>query len=443
MPNPVLDQERAAFILGRQEGAPKVTLPAWPRHDKELPLIEVDVNWVRFSTLNHRTKAEQLRAIHQSQKPELFTSDPMGQAAQDAQYKILKGQDGFDDLKADLMDRGQQDPAVITAEGVLINGNRRSAALRGLYQDDDYLKARYVKCLVLPADASAGELVDLETELQIARDFKEDYSWVNEAMLIEELYDREGKNFGRVAKRMHREAGPVQSRYERLQQLNQLIALSNGAYLHIDFADKESAFDELAKHIKNKPKREADSVRAAYYLGTLADVNYRDLRSLRRPDAAALVRRELDADPILKPLLRSIDHAATVEKVSGDPLDDLLGPQDEGSEITAVLSYLAQRRRDEMISVGEQPKVAVSDVFGTIKSAVTLAAREALEEQRDQTAVEAPLQRLSNAIDEIGRAAAALRRARSFKEWDEASFRTRVIAVGDALKALEADLDQG
>jgi hypothetical protein len=262
-------------------------------------------------------------------------------------------------------------------------------------------------------------------------------------MLIEELYDREGKNFGRVAKRMHREAGPVQSRYERLQQLNQLIALSNGAYLHIDFADKESAFDELAKHIKNKPKREADSVRAAYYLGTLADVNYRDLRSLRRPDAAALVRRELDADPILKPLLRSIDHAATVEKVSGDPLDDLLGPQDEGSEITAVLSYLAQRRRDEMISVGEQPKVAVSDVFGTIKSAVTLAAREALEEQRDQTAVEAPLQRLSNAIDEIGRAAAALRRARSFKEWDEASFRTRVIAVGDALKALEADLDQG
>ena len=57
---------------------------------------------------------------------------------------------------------------------------------------------------MLPDDATPAELVDLETELQIARDFKQDYGWINEAFLIEELFERENKDFARVASRMHR-----------------------------------------------------------------------------------------------------------------------------------------------------------------------------------------------------------------------------------------------
>lgn len=280
MPNPVLDQERVEFLRAR--GSTKVALlPAWPRPQKELRVVEVEVDWVRFSTLNHRTKAEQLRTIHNLKQRDLFTADPLGKEAQQAQYKILLQQAGFEDLKSDLRERHQQENAVISAEGVLINGNRRAAVLRSLYHDDHVLQARYVRCLVLPEDATADELVDLEAELQIAKDFKQEYSWVNEAMLIEELYEREGRNFAHVARKMHRDENGVKALYEKLQQLHQLVALSKGAKLHIDFTENESAFDELAKHIKNKPKPEQDSVRSAYFLGNPTLASHQEKPSLQ------------------------------------------------------------------------------------------------------------------------------------------------------------------
>jgi hypothetical protein len=401
----------------------------------------LEATWVRFSVLNHRTKAEQLREIKNSGNPDQFSSDPLGTLAQNAQYKILRSQSGFEDLKSDLKERGQHEPAIVTAEGVLINGNRRAAALRSLFADDNHMAARYVQCLVLPEDATTEELVDLETELQIARDFKEDYSWVNEALLIEELYDRCNKNFQAVATRMHREVSDIQSRYDRLQQLNQLIQLSNGAYLHVDFGEKETPFEELAKHVRNKRPDEADGVRAAYFLGTLADVNYRDLRHLRRADAAQLVRIELERDPGLRPLLEHADALDSAQ--SADPLDALLGDRDTSTGITSVLSLLAQKRRDETIKIPDGPELQVDGLFSTIKSAITTAAVEAKAEQTDQEAVDEPLTRIRKALREIQLATAALPKAQSYNEFDQAEVTTQVEALRVALTQLEAALVKG
>jgi hypothetical protein len=424
MPNPILEQDRVAFLKARDSSG-MIVVPAWPRQKKELPLIEVEVSWVRFSTLNHRTRAEQMREVHRAGKPDLFTADPLGGEAQDAQYRILKNQDGFNALKADLMDRGQQEPAIITADGVLINGNRRSAAMRSLCQDDKHLKARYINCLMLPEDATLAELVDLEAELQVARDFKEEYSWINEALLIEELYDRENKDFERVAKRMHRPASEVRSLHEKLQQVHQLVGLSNGARLHIDFKDNESAFDELAKHIRNKPTAEADGVRATYLLGTLADVNYRKLRHLRRPDAAVLVRREIENDPTLKPLLDTISEDAP-SMIPNDPLDDILGTPAKDPGLNDILSFLATKRPEETVAFAGGGGVAAKDILETIQSAINAAADEAEEEERDQTAVTAPLVRSDKAIAELERATSSLPKARSFDEWNESELEAKI-----------------
>ena len=178
MQNKFMDKERVDFLSEKVKASLKMgLLPAWPRAEKELPLVELEVDWVRFSTLNHRTRAEQRRAIHATGTTDLFTMDPLGQTAQKAQYDILCGQSSFEDLKIDLNERGQQEHAVVTAEGVLINGNRRAAAIRSLLHDDKNLNCRYVRCLVLPADSNCSELLQLETELQVAKDFKQEYSW--------------------------------------------------------------------------------------------------------------------------------------------------------------------------------------------------------------------------------------------------------------------------
>ncbi|MGN6210527.1 ParB N-terminal domain-containing protein [Asticcacaulis sp.] len=420
MANPLVDQERYQFLKARTK-VRKVLLPQWPRESKELDLVQVDVKWVLFSTLNHRTKAEQMRAIQLAKNPSLFTADPSGEAAQTAQYNILKAQDGFDVLKANLKERGQQEPAIITCDGILINGNRRSAALKSLYLDDTYLKAQYVNCLVLPDDATPDELVDLEAELQVSKDFKEDYSWVNEAWLIEELYEREGRDFARVAKKMHRDVTDVRSQFEKLQQLHQLVELSNGARLHIDFKDNESAFDELNKHIKNKPKPEQDSVRSTYFLGTLAGSNYRTLRNLRRADASELVLHEMEKDSAFQPFMETV-RAATTPSGAVDPLDDLLGAPDEGNRLTAVLSFLADKKKEQVIPLVGGGSIQVDQLFGSIQAAINAAASEASEDKKDQDAVTKPVARLKAAIKELEAAAASLPRAQQYGEWNSAEF---------------------
>jgi hypothetical protein len=439
VPNPVLDQERVEFLRARS--STKIALlPAWPRPQKELRAVEVEVDWVRFSTLNHRTRAEQLRAVHDLKRPDLFTADPLGKDAQQAQYKILLEQTGFEDLKNDLRERHQQEHAVISAEGVLINGNRRAAALRSLYYDDHVLEARYVRCLVLPEDATADELVDLEAELQIAKDFKEEYSWVNEAMLIEELYEREGRHFPHVARKMHRDENGVKALYEKLQQLHQLVALSKGAKLHIDFTENESAFDELAKHIKNKPKNEQDSVRSAYFLGTLAGVNYRTLRHLRRADAADLVYKEMNSNKALKPFLEAVSMPQTNSSPADDPLDELLGnatSAGKSGDLMGVLGFLATKNREDSVPLSGGETVLVHDLHNTIQAAVEAAASEAEEDAKDNSAVTTPCARLEDAIAKVKRAVETLPKARTLPDWKEAEFQANVTRLRDLVTKLE------
>ena len=424
MPNPVLDQERVAFLAARTVSR-HTLVPAWPRSIKELPMVEVEVDWVRFSTLNHRTRAEQLQAVHLSKRPDLFTADPLGKVAQEAQYAILRSQAGFAEIKADLQKRQQQEPAILTAEGVLINGNRRSAALRSLYRDDNRLTARYVQCLVLPEDALPNELVDLEAELQVAQTFKEDYSWVNEAMLIEELYEREGKDFARVGMKMHRKTADVRGLYEKLQQLHQLVAMSKGARLHIDFNENESAFEELSKHIRGKPKTEADSVRATYFLGTLTGVNYRALRHLQRSDAADMVLREIQGDRALQPLLDTIASSKDAPH-EADPLDELLGEESQQGDLVSILGFLATKSENDVVKFAGGASASVQEIYSSIQSAVTAAANEAKEEGNDHSAVTAPIVRAENAIGELKRAVAAAPKARRFEEWNERKLQEKI-----------------
>ncbi|MBF6397906.1 hypothetical protein IU438_19120 [Nocardia cyriacigeorgica] len=418
-----LDPDRRSFLQTRAK-TNVVRVPAWPRADKNLPEVELPIQWVRFSILNHRTKAEQQREMRAAGRDDLFAADPLGDETQDLQYRILCGQPGFDDLKADLKERGQQEPAIITADGVLINGNRRAAALRSLWTAGDPA-GNYLVCLVLPADATLEELVDLEAELQVANAFKENYSWINEAMLIEELYDRSGKNWDHVASRMHRTVADVRGKYDKLQQVHQLVELSDGMRQYMDFVDNESVFDELAKHVKNKSPKEADAVRAVYFLGALTGTPYRKLRHLRRADAAALVRDEIYDDAALRPILDAAEASAAVQDCD-DPLADLLGEPAALSPLHDLLAFVAKKRPESSVALDDGQKVQLQDVLKSIGSSIAAAADEAKEDDRDQSALVAPIIRVDKAIAELQRALDCLPKARAFDDWDEVELAERI-----------------
>lgn len=437
MTNPVLDRGRADFLKARTAtNNTQADLPAWPRADKKLPLVDLEVDWVRLSTLNHRTKAEQKKEVQRNATPDLFTEDPLGARAQQAQFRILSSQFGFDDLKEDLKKRRQQEPAVVTAEGVLINGNRRTAALLSLYKTEGHRDARYVRCLVLPEDATLNEIIDLETELQIARDFKQGYSWINEALLIEELYFREARNFETLARKMHRPSADVRTMYEKIQQVNQIVEMSNGTRYHLDFQEHESAFEELSKHIKNKSPDEIESVRSAYFLGTLSGVTYRELRNLRRSEASSLILQEIENDASISPLLSLVQQEKSSESTTDSLLDDVLGTETP-NVLSQVLSFLIKKPLSDSIDLPERGNVMIGDLLASLKGKIEAAAYESREEQRDQNTLEAPIQRLDGAIADIERAIQALPKARALTGWDESAYIRKLALLKASMHCLE------
>jgi hypothetical protein len=435
--NPHLNQERVELLRSRSKSASKERLSQWPREDKMLPVVELDVTWVRFSILNHRTTGERLKMCRDRNDPHLFDGDPMGTIAQQAQYELLRSHRGFDNLKTDLRERGQQEHSVVTAEGVLINGNRRTVALRDLFLLDNFQKARYVRCLILPEDATADEIRLLETELQVSERFEEEYSWINRGFLIRELLNENRNNFEAVAKLMRMTPKTVQDEFRKFCQIDQLVALSGGTYMHIDFEPNESAFEELAKHIANKSQEEAAGVRDAYFLGTLASCKYRDLRNLRRVDAAEYVEREIESLPVLQNVLSSVpkDDPAT------DEIDDLLGTaigsNGDSGQVAKLLTIVAKKRRTETIVGGDGTSIQLESVLQQINTAVTRAAEEAGADAADEEKVKAPAKHLKDALTRVRWARRVLAESRALPGWDEDDYQAALEQLQTGIADLE------
>ncbi|MFI6575315.1 ParB N-terminal domain-containing protein [Nocardiopsis sp. NPDC050513] len=431
----MLDPDRRDFLAARQEIG-RNHLHAWPRSEKNLRLVELEIDWVRFSTLNHRTKAEQQRLTRQRQQEDLFSADPLGEFAQEAQLAILADQEKFGDLKEDLLARGQQEPALVTADGVLINGNRRTAAMRTL-RAEGHLKFKYVRCLVLPDDATPNEILDLEAELQVARDFREDYSWINEAMMIEELYEKYDRDWSQVEQRMHRSRSEVKAQYEKLLLVQQLVDQSQGAFLPIDFTDNESAFTELAGHIRGKPAAVAAGIKNAYFLGIISGANYRDLRHFRGVgNPGDLVASELRGERVLEGVL---DVAASAGRDSGeaDLLDDFLEDvEPEGTVVEDLLQFVVTKRPEDVIRVSDGSNVSMQSTLHSIRGSITAAATEAKERAREQNVLDAPFQATGAALDKLNRIPLQLRKSRAHSEWNENAFQEELDKIEKLLQEL-------
>ena len=147
----------------------------WRGKPLSLKRIQIDVEYLMFRLENSRTTIQQLAYIRSNDLNEDFFSDPESANAQNAQEEILlkmartKNKDVLEDLRI----RGQEEPCIVTYDGYIVNGNRRTSALKNLGE-------RYIDCVVLKEDATPKDILLLEQTLQIAQDFRADYHWINE-----------------------------------------------------------------------------------------------------------------------------------------------------------------------------------------------------------------------------------------------------------------------
>ncbi|MEI9965510.1 MAG: hypothetical protein WDM92_13385 [Caulobacteraceae bacterium] len=109
----------------------------------------------------------------------------------------------------------QTEPLLITEDGVLVNGNRRLAAMRALMRRDPARYAGFasVAAAVLPADADLADIESVEAALQLAPDTKLAYGWINRRLKMRRQCDELGLPVETIVA-SYRLAGPEQLELE-------------------------------------------------------------------------------------------------------------------------------------------------------------------------------------------------------------------------------------
>lgn len=90
-------------------------------------------------------------------------------------------------IKAELERSAQQtEPLLITADGIVVNGNRRLSAMRDLYGADParYAEFSNIEAAVLPEATSSVDLEMIEAALQMAPETKLAYGWIERRLKL-------------------------------------------------------------------------------------------------------------------------------------------------------------------------------------------------------------------------------------------------------------------
>jgi hypothetical protein len=232
---------------------PTYTINNWRDKPLYLPIIRVDNDYLMYRMENSRTEIQQLKYIHSNPNlPNDFFTNPESEDVQFAQENILNdinnrsGKEFLEDLK-----RIQKRPIIVTVDGYIVNGNRRIAAFRAINK-------RYVDCTVLPEDATVKDIYELEQELQIAKDFKLDYHWINELKNIKKgMSDtRFQYSESEMAERLRISLNDVKLKIKMFDYVEAFLQWKGitGQFDYDKIDEAEQAFIELAKNHKKFEK---------------------------------------------------------------------------------------------------------------------------------------------------------------------------------------------
>jgi len=157
----------------------------------------------------------------------------------------------------------QREALLITHRGVVVNGNRRLAAMRELLDEDrkTYQEFNHVTCLVLPEDATPEDIIEIEAGLQGRPETKLDYDWIGDAQLIKKLIEM-GRSERDLAERLRRKPSEIRNSLAALTEANLYLkdwAKAEGEYTRV--RESEQFFKDLPGLLQGKEQGLAEASR--------------------------------------------------------------------------------------------------------------------------------------------------------------------------------------
>jgi len=237
-----------------------------------LKVIRIPIGLLVYRMENFRTFSDQAEFLAREQKPfDFFQSGQENESVQQIQHEILaklaaKGKASSVVPVIDVLQReGQRETLLITHRGVVVNGNRRLAAMRELYNRNpsDYPHFSHVNCKVLPPDTTPSDILEIEGILQGRPETKLDYDWIGDAQLLSAMLKLKGSPEV-VAKTLGRKVSEVKNVLQALSEADMYLkdwAKAEGQYNRV-VEEGEQVFKDLPSQLQGKPPEVQDASRA-------------------------------------------------------------------------------------------------------------------------------------------------------------------------------------
>lgn len=360
--------EREAEIARRCSATPdRAAFYEYQNSAQQLPVIRVPIELPIYRMANGRTRTEQLKYIrlHQSAAT-FFANGQENQDAQQAQHELLDAfsKEGTTSIMpiAKVLEEGKQtEPILITSSGVVVNGNRRLAAMRELYAagDSKYAEFTHINCMVLPASASDKEIKEIEVRLQMQPETKLAYTWVNEALTIKDLM-QSGFTREEITRDMRKDMREVMAMLQALGHAEVYLKDWKGQPEDYELVERgKQLFGDMARDLKDKV---GEHLEVSRRIGFLIQDNSSSLGTRayafnfsfgkKAPDVAEALAGRLGIDLNQPPPTPGesdeqleIDIDDESEDSSYKPLIDVMDDQSRREEVTQELIAVCESMR--------------------------------------------------------------------------------------------------
>ena len=156
--------------------------------------------------------------------------------------------------KERLLKEHQQRHGIVTADGIIIDGNRRASLLNNIMADENIPYSEKAHCkffiaIILPEDADKKEILALETTYQMGEDAKVDYNPIEKYLKAKDLKDA-GFTDDDIADMMDCKPGDVRTMLSALQLMDDYLDEYGYSGMYTQLDKNEDSFLKLDSALK-------------------------------------------------------------------------------------------------------------------------------------------------------------------------------------------------
>ncbi|MDX2559067.1 transcriptional regulator [Streptomyces sp. TX20-6-3] len=249
---PPKSEENTEFVARRLndttegDGVNETVTVEWHGRPLHVGVIDMPLRDVYYNPATHRIRAQR---NHDPLLARALEEDPWQPESQEYLDRLLRGRPAnpdetdpdFEALMESLRSVDQQEPGLMTHEGILVNGNTRAAALRQLGRSS-------IRVGVLPRSFTWDDINAVELTLQLRPDKRRDYSYINRLIAMEEQ-ELMGRDAVDIARDFHIQLRTFKQERWILSVIRDMIersATPDGAQLALsDFEGHQENLKEL------------------------------------------------------------------------------------------------------------------------------------------------------------------------------------------------------